>query len=73
MKNLFNTYYIAFFCLCSNIMLFAQPSSGSDNGDLESPDTQAPIDENLWLLALVGLIFVFLRFKAIQARKNLAK
>jgi hypothetical protein len=54
-------------------MLFAQPGSGSDTGDLESPDTPAPIDENLWLLALTGLIFVFLRFKAIQARKNLAK
>ena len=68
MKHPFKTYYIAFFCLCSNIMLFAQPGSGSDTGDLESPDTPAPIDDYIWVLALIGLVFVFLKLKDIQTK-----
>lgn len=49
-------------------MLFAQPSSGNDTGDLESPDTPAPIDDYIWVLALIGLVFVFLKLKDIQTK-----
>jgi hypothetical protein len=48
------------------MMLFAQPSSGNDSGDLESPDTPAPIDDYIWVLALIGLVFVFIKLKDIQ-------
>ena len=54
--------------MCSNIMLFAQPGSGNETGDLESPDTPAPIDDYIWVLALIGLVFVFLKLKDIQTK-----
>ena len=49
-------------------MLFAQPGSGNETGDLESPDTPAPIDDYIWVLALIGLVFVFLKLKDIQTK-----
>jgi hypothetical protein len=65
MKKQFNKYYIAFFLLCSNFVLFAQPGSGNDTSDLENADAPAaPINDYLWVLALVGLVFVFIKLKA---------
>lgn len=63
-KKQFNKYYIALFYLCSNFALFAQPGSGNGTGDLEGTDTPAaPINDYLWVLALIGLIFVFTKLK----------
>ena len=70
MKNLFNKYYIAFFYLCSNFVLFAEPGDGNDTNDLENVDAvAAPINDYIWILALVGLIFVFLKLKAAQNKE----
>jgi hypothetical protein len=70
MKNLFNKYYIAFFYICSNFMLFAEPGTGNDTGDLENVDAPAaPINDYLWILALIGIIFIFMKLKAIQVNK----
>ena len=71
MKNNVLKYYIAAFYLCSTFVLFAQPGDGNgETGDagLEGGgDTTpgAPIDDYVWVLALVGLLFVFLKFRAI--------
>jgi hypothetical protein len=71
MKNTVLKYYIAAFYLCSTFVLFAQPGDGNgESGDagLEGGgDTTpgAPIDDYVWVLALVGLLFVFLKFRAI--------
>jgi len=65
MKKEFNKYYIVFFFLCSNFALFAQPGSGNGTGDLETVDAPAaPINDYVWILALVGLIFVFKKMKS---------
>lgn len=70
MKNLFNKYYIAFFCMCSNFVLFAEPGDGNDTNDIENVDAvAAPINDYLWILALAGLIFIFLKLKATQNRE----
>jgi hypothetical protein len=51
--------------LCSNFALFAQLGTGNDTNDLENADTPAaPINDYLWILALVGLVFVFLKLKS---------
>lgn len=64
MKNSLLKYYIAAFYLCSNFVMFAQPTSGNDTGNLEGADTPAaPINDYLWVLASVGLIFVFIRLR----------
>lgn len=74
MKNLFNKYYIAFFFLCSNLVLFAEPGSGNGTGDLESTDAPAaPINDYIWILALVGLILVFVKLKSVLIKMNESK
>jgi hypothetical protein len=74
MKNQFNKYYITFFYLCSTFVMFADPGTGTDNGDpLEGGDTPAPIDDYIWVLGLLGLVFVFLRLKNILKQNNDSK
>jgi hypothetical protein len=74
MKNTVLKYYIAAFYLCSTFVLFAQqPGDGSDGvgdagleGGADTDTTPgAPIDDYVWVLALVGLLFVFLKFRAV--------
>jgi hypothetical protein len=72
-KNLLK-YYIATFYLCSTFVMFAQTDPGTggvDNGDGSGDVTPgaAPIDDYVWVLALVGLLFVFIKFRAIQNKK----
>ena len=72
MKNNLIKFYIVAVYLCSTFILFAQPGTTDTAGTLENADTpSAPIDENLWMLALTGLLFVLLRFKASQTKKIL--
>ena len=74
MKNQFNKYYIALFCLCSNFMLFAEPGVGNDTSDLENIDAPAaPINDYLWVLALAGLVFIFLKLKSVKIKMDLSK
>jgi hypothetical protein len=72
MKNNLLKFYIVALFLCSTAILFAQPATTDTDGTMESADTAPlPIDENLWVLALVGLIFVFLRLKELKLKKNI--
>ena len=68
MKNTVIKYYIIAFYLCSTFVLFAQPGDtapGGLEGDGDSTPG-APIDNYIWILALLGLVFVFLRLRATQ-------
>lgn len=70
MKNNLLKYYIAAFYLCSTIITYAQnPGSNDTGGGLESADPAAPIDGYVWVLAAVGFLFVFLKFRAIYNNK----
>jgi hypothetical protein len=70
MKNLFNKYYLTFFCLYTNFILFAEPGDGNDTNDMENADAlAAPINDYLWILALAGLIFIFLKLKTAQNKE----
>ncbi len=72
MKNNVLKYYIAAFYLCSTFTMFAQdPGAGGgvDNDGTTDQTPAAPIDDYVWVLALVGLLFVFMKFRAIQKRK----
>lgn len=66
MKNTLLKYYIAAFYLCSTFVTFAQPGGNDTGGGLEDGDPAAPIDDYVWVLAIVGLVFVFMKFRAIQ-------
>lgn len=75
MKNNLLKYYIPAFYLCSTFVMFSQPGSGSDNGGIDdsgASDTTpaaAPIDDYVWVLALIGIVLVFMKFKSIQKKK----
>ena len=60
MKNNLLKYYIAAFYLCSTL-----PDGLETDGDA----TPAPIDDYVWVLALVGLALVFMKYKSIQNKK----
>lgn len=66
MKNNVLKYYIAAFYLCSTFVMVAQtPGTNDDSGTLEGTDTPAaPIDGYVWVLAALGLIYIFLRLRA---------
>lgn len=73
MKTNLLKYYIAAFYFCSTFVLFAQPGDGSDGEPLEGDgDTTpaAPIDDYIWVLAAIGLIYVFYRLRAFAQQRN---
>ena len=72
MKNTTLKYYITAFYLCSTLITFAQPGGNDTGGGLEGDnDTTpgAPIDNYIWVLAIIGLILVFMKFRAIQKNR----
>jgi hypothetical protein len=74
MKNNLLKYYITAFYLCSTFVMFAEdPNSGSNDGGVDgsgaSDVTPMPIDDYVWVLALVGLVLVFIKFRSIQNKK----
>ena len=74
MKNNLLKYYIVAFYLCSTFVLFAQPGTDDTGGTLEGGDAPAaPIDDYVWVLAAIGLLFVFFRFRALAQQKNAQK
>jgi len=68
MKNTFSKYYFALFYLGSTFVMFAQPGTEDDNGNLEDTDP-LPIDNYIWVLALIALVFVFMKIRAIQKNR----
>ena len=72
MKNTTLKYYITAFYLCSTFVLFAQPGGNDAGGALEGDGDAtpgAPIDSYIWVLAIIGLILVFIKFRAIQKNR----
>ena len=62
MKKIFLILISIFISLVSS-PVFAQGDPGDD------PDAMvAPIDDYVWVLALVGLLFVFLKFRDVYKR-----
>ena len=80
MKNNILKLYIIAFYLCATFVTFAQtgPGSGSDNGGVDNDGTGdatpiTPIDDYVWVLAVIGLFFVLLKFRAISQQRSLQK
>ena len=73
MKNNLVKYYIAAVYLCSTVLLFAQPGTGGDGtGGLDGDGDVtpgAPIDDFIPILAIIGIVIVFMRFRALKAKQ----
>jgi len=72
MKTNLLKYYIAAFYLCSTFAAFAQPGTEDTGGtgNLEGTDPAAPIDGYVWVLAALGLVYVFLRLRAFAQQQK---
>jgi hypothetical protein len=72
MKTNLLKYYIAAFYFCSTFVMVAQPGTGNGetgDGSLEGADeTATPVDGYVWVFALIGLLFVFLKFRDVYKR-----
>ena len=72
MKTNLLKYYITAFYIFSTFVMVAQPGTGNGetgDGALEGADAPAaPIDDYVWVLALIGLLFVFLKFRTLYKR-----
>jgi len=64
MKKLFKLYLLSFIFL-SNFVAYAQPGSGTGDGDdLDGGDpTYAPINGQLMVLAILGISFVIYTYR----------
>ncbi len=72
MKNNALKYYMTAFYFCSTFVMLAQdPGTGGgvDNDGTTDTTPDASIDDYVWVLAVVGLLFVFMKFRAIQKMK----
>ena len=69
-NNLLKFYTIAFY-FASTVILFAQTEPGvtDEAGTMEGGEVAAPIDNYVWVLALVGLVTVFMKFRDMHKNK----
>jgi hypothetical protein len=73
MKKYKKTLLAIIVSLFTNLITFAQttPADIGDPADTNPLDTPAaPIDSHVWLLALVGLLYILLKFRAKAKQKN---
>jgi hypothetical protein len=74
MKNNVLKLYVTVFYLCSTFVMFAQPGTGSDNNGIDDAGESdvtgaAPINDYIWVLAAVGMLLVFLKFRAMYKQQ----
>jgi len=72
MKNKVLKFYIVAVYLFSTVVMFgADPGADNDTGTMEGDgdNTGMPIDDYVYVLAVIGLLFVFIKFRAIYNSK----
>ncbi len=69
MKNNLIKYYIAAFYFCSIFVMVAQGDTSPDGLESDGDTTPMPIDDYVWVLALVAIALVFVKFRSIQNKK----
>lgn len=70
MKNsISKIYYTLFFLLVTFVGFAADPGADDGTGTLEGTDAPAPIGDYIWVLGLLGILFVFMKLRAIQKNK----
>jgi hypothetical protein len=71
MKNNLLKFYTLAFYFASTFILFATETPGTEDegGNMEGGEA-APIDDYVWVLAIIGLLFVFYRLRAFAQQRN---
>lgn len=73
MKTNLLKYYTAAFYLCTTFVAFAQPGSNDGTGGLEGEEPGAPIDDYVWVLLAIGLVYVFFKMRSFVQKSNISK
>jgi hypothetical protein len=73
MKNIISKLLLIIFIVCTTISAFADPGITDTNGSLENTDAPAPINNYIWVLALIGLFIAFKKLMDIQKVKSKQK
>lgn len=75
MKNNLIKFYLVAFYFCSTYVLVAQnpppPGNNDGNGGLNGDGDTTPvsIDDYVWVLGLLGLVYVILKFREIYKQE----
>lgn len=71
MKNILSKAYVVLFFLLVSFITFAAelPGDEADGDSIEGADVPMPIRDYVWILALLGILFVFIKFREIHKRK----
>ena len=72
MKNNLLKFYTLAFYFASTFILFAQETPGvtDEEGTMEGGEVATPIDDYVWVLAVIGLLFVFYRLRSFAQQRN---
>jgi hypothetical protein len=72
MKTNLLKYYIVAIYLCSTFVMVAQPGTNDDTTEgLEATDEPAAsVDGYVWVLAALGLVYIFLRLRAFALQEK---
>jgi hypothetical protein len=66
-NNLIKFYTLAVYFCFTVVMVAQEPNEGEGTLDGASDNTGvAPIGDYLWVLAVVGLVFVYFKFRSMQ-------
>ena len=63
MKKMMKKSVLTVLAILVNVAAFAQGNPGDFGGSGDSNPTDAPISDYIWVLAVVGLIYVFYKMK----------
>ena len=73
MKNNSLKYYIATVFFLSTFIMFSDPGEPGGGGCPGCPPLEGedgvPIDDYVWVLAVIGLVLAFMKLRAIQKNK----
>ena len=73
MKTNVLKYYIVALYLSATFVTFAQPGTDDNGTGLEGSDPAAPIDDYVWVLAAIGLVYFYFRVRTFALKGSSTK
>lgn len=72
MKKHITSIYTIIFTLLFSLASFADPGDFGDTGDPDPLDqpAAAPINDYLWVLVLVGLVYIFYKYQSYSKKQQ---
>ena len=70
MKNFKNNIFTILITLLMQTVIFAQDPNdfGNSSNNTDPNQTDVPIDSNLWILLLIGLLYIYSKYKTVRLK-----